>query len=274
MQCNFKTLKKVIQIRQKNSIKGDFGKVLVIGGSQDYIGAPDLAANAALSILRTGSDWVTVIAPKKVAWAINSISPDIITKKIDCEYFNPQKILEVVEFSNKFDVVLIGPGLGDKKETLLFCNEVLSKINCPKIIDADAIKSFKIKNIKNSIITANQRELNTLITNSNLNLSKFEDIQDYVGDNIIISKGSTDIIVSDKKIAYNKTGNPGMTVAGTGDILAGIISGFSSQNNSLFDAACAGTYLCGLVGDQLFKEFGNGLLASDFIDKITDYLKV
>ena len=65
-----------------------------------------------------------------------------------------------------------------------------------------------------------------------------------------------------------------MTVAGTGDVLAGLISGFSSQNNSLFDSSYAGTYLCGKIGDQLFKEFGNGLLASDFIGKITDYLKV
>ena len=116
--------------------------------------------------------------------------------------------------------------------------------------------------------------LKTFLKVSNLKLSKIEEIQPFLGNNIIISKGNPDIIISDKKIAYNKTGNPGMTVAGTGDILAGIISGFSSQNNSLFDAACAGTYLCGIIGDQLFKEFGNGLLASDFIDKITDYLKV
>ena len=274
MQCSSETLKKVIHKRHKNSIKGDFGKILIIGGSQDYVGAPDFAANIALSVLRSGSDWVTIAAPEKVAWAINCLSPDVITKKIECKFFSSKNSLEIVEFSNRFDSVLIGPGLGDKKETLLFCRDVIKQIKQPKIIDADAIKSVKIQEISNSVITANQRELNILIDNSNIKLSKIEEIQPFLGNNIIISKGNPDIIISDKKIAYNKTGNPGMTVAGTGDILAGIISGFSSQNNSLFDAACAGTYLCGLVGDQLFKEFGNGLLASDFIDKITDYLKV
>ena len=274
MNFSSKILKKIIQKREKKSTKGDFGKILIIGGSQDYVGAPDLAANAALSILRTGSDWVTIAAPEKVAWAINSISPDIITKKINCKYFTNQNILEIVEFSNRFDTILIGPGLGDKEETLSFCNKVISQIKHPKIIDADAIKSFQISNVKNSIITANKRELKILINNSNLNLSKIEDIQAYIGNNVIISKGSTDIIVSGKKIAYNKTGNPGMTVAGTGDVLAGIIAGFTSQKKSLFDSSYAGTYLCGTIGDQLFKEFGNGFLASDFIDKIPDYLKV
>ena len=87
MECSSQILKKVIQKRNKNSTKGDFGKILIIGGSQDYIGAPDLSCNAALSILRTGSDWVTVAAPEKIAWAINCLSPDIITKKIDCKFF-------------------------------------------------------------------------------------------------------------------------------------------------------------------------------------------
>ena len=99
-------------------------------------------------------------------------------------------------------------------------------------------------------------------------------MQAFAGNNVIISKGNTDIIISKQKIAYNKTGNPGMTVAGTGDILAGIIAGFVAQKNSLFDSSCAGTYLCGTIGDKLFKEFGNGFLASDFIDKIPAYLKV
>ena len=125
MYCDSKTLQTLITKRNKNSKKGDFGKVLIIGGSEDYIGAPVLAANAALSILRTGVDWVTVAAPSKVAWAINSISPDIITKKIDCKYFSSDNILELKKFSKKFDTILIGPGIGILKETILFCKNFL-----------------------------------------------------------------------------------------------------------------------------------------------------
>ena len=274
MECNSKTLTKINQKRDKNSTKGDFGKILIIGGSQDYIGAPEMAANGALSVLRTGSDWVTIASPEKVAWAINCLSPDIITKKINCKFFTSKNTSEIIEFSNRFDTILIGPGLGDNKETLLFCNQVLMNIKQPKIIDADAIKSIKVQEINNSIITANQREFNILIDNSGFKISKIEDIQPFLGNNVIIFKGNPDIIISDKKIVHNKTGNPGMTVAGTGDILAGIISGFTSQGNCLFDSSCAGTYLCGKIGNQLFKEFGNGFLASDFINKIPDYLKV
>ena len=271
LYCTSEIINKIKKIRSSNSTKGDFGKILNIGGSQDYIGAPDLSVNAALSILRIGSDWVTVAAPSKVAWAINCLSPDIITKKIDCTYFNESHCNEILNFSNQFDVILVGPGLGNKKETLSFCKKILNSIQIPKIIDADAIKAIKLKDIKNSIITANKREMNILIENSNLKLSKIEDIQSFLGSNILLSKGHIDVIISSDKIMYNKTGNPGMTVGGTGDILAGMISGFVGQKNSLFDSACAGTFLCGKIGNQLFKKHGNGFLASDFIPEIANY---
>ena len=85
---NHSIIKKTYKKRKAKSHKGDFGRVLCIGGSEDYSGAPYLAANAAIAALRAGVDIVTIAAPKKVAYAINSLNPDIISKKFNCTYFN------------------------------------------------------------------------------------------------------------------------------------------------------------------------------------------
>src|SRR5512138_364672 len=95
---------------KKGGHKGDNGRVLVIGGSRDYSGAPFLSAMAAL---RIGADYVAVACPKKVGWAINRLSPDVITKKFDCEYFSEKEAAEVLKYSEKFNAILIGNGLSD-----------------------------------------------------------------------------------------------------------------------------------------------------------------
>ena len=110
-------IKKIYKDRLINSHKGDHGRILCIGGSEDYTGAPFLAINASIAMLRTGVDIATVIAPTKVAFAINSLNPDIITKKIDCKYFTEKFTEEVIRFSQAFDCVLIGPGIGQHKQT-------------------------------------------------------------------------------------------------------------------------------------------------------------
>ena len=86
-------------------------------------------------------------------------------------------------------------------------------------------------------------------------------------------KDNIDTIISDKKILYNKMGNPGMTVGGTGDILAGLVSGFVSQKNSLLNAASASAYLCGYIGDKLSEKNAYGFIASDFINEIAPSIK-
>ena len=98
--------------------------------------------------------------------------------------------------------------------------------------------------------------------------TNYEDLVAYVNDNIIVIKGEVDIIISKDKIEYNKSGNPGMTVGGTGDILAGLIAGITVQGDDMFDSACSAAYLNGRVGDRLYKKFGNQYIASDFINEI------
>ena len=153
--------KKYIKLpkRKKDSKKGDNGRVLVIGGSKDYIGAVALAGLAAL---RSGCDWVTIAAPEKVAWAINAISPDLVTIKLKGDYFSLKHYSEIAKLAKKHDIVLLGNGLGLRKETKSFVKKIIKKINNPKVIDADGIKSLSLGDLENSIITPHIKELEIL----------------------------------------------------------------------------------------------------------------
>ena len=142
--------------RKPDSHKGDNGLVLVVGGSEDYVGAVILTGLAAL---RSGVDLVKIIASEKVAWAINSYSPDLIAKKIPNDFFLPKHFDTVKEEMDKFDVLLIGNGLGLNNETKNFCRKTIKEIKKLKVIDADAIKSISMNDVVNSIITPHSKEL-------------------------------------------------------------------------------------------------------------------
>ena len=112
-----------------------------------------------------------------------------------------------------------------------------------------------------------------MLNNSELSINDYSDLKKHLETNVLLIKENIDTIISSHNIAYNKTGNPGMTVGGTGDILSGLVAGFISQNNSLFDSACAASYLCGHIGDKLFKKMNYSFIASDFIEEIGPVIK-
>lgn len=248
--------------RKQNSKKGDNGKVLIIGGSTHYTGALVLAGLAAL---RSGTDWVTIAAPEKVAWAINKLSPDIVTKKLKGNSFQAKHLKQILKEEQKYDIVLIGNGIGLKSKN--FLKKYFQKTNKTLIIDADALKFLDIKQINNSILTPNKNEFNILLKNSKV--KNKSELQKILKENIIILKGKTDEIITKEKIFYNKTGNPGMTKAGTGDVLAGLAAGFYSQNKNPLMSAKLATYYNGLIGDILLKKHkGYTYLASDMAEEI------
>ncbi len=268
--------------RKKSSHKGDNGKALIIGGSEDYTGAIVLAGLAAL---RSGCDWVTIAAPERVAWAVNALSADLITKKIKGTFFKLSDANEIIRLSNKFDCFLIGNGIGTRKETINFVKKVV-KTNKNKVIDADGIKAVRVDDLENSIITPHMKELEIFLKNSKKNylIKKLkheknmekkakllqDDLKEFLGkNNIILLKGPIDVIISEKKVFYNKTGNEGMTKAGTGDVLAGLTLGFLAQSKDLLQSAINAAYFNGLIGDILLKKKkGYSFLASDMVEEI------
>ena len=122
--------------RSSASHKGQNGYVLAAGGSKDYVGAIALAGLAAL---RSGCDLVRIIAPEKVAWAINTYSPDLVTMKLKGDNFNLNHFSIVKKEMDKFDVLLIGNGIGINNETKKFCKKIIKEIKKFKVVDADAI---------------------------------------------------------------------------------------------------------------------------------------
>ena len=248
--------------RSKESHKGDNGKVLIVGGSIDLVGAVYLAGAAAF---RTGVDNVTIAAPEKVAWAVNCLSPDFITVKIKGEYFTSTAANKIISLSKQFDVLVIGNGIGTRKETKKFAATIVKGIKTAKVIDADAIKAIRLQDVSNAIITPHKKEFEILLKNSGCSE---KNIKSKIGNNIVIVKAAVDKIISKNKTSFNTTGHPGMTVAGTGDVLAGLAAGILAQEKNLWTAAVAAAYINGKIGVQLSKQYGYGYTASDMLELI------
>ncbi|MEM3373817.1 MAG: NAD(P)H-hydrate dehydratase [Candidatus Woesearchaeota archaeon] len=256
--------------------KGENGKVLVIGGSKDYVGAPAFVGLAALA---TGVDIVTICAPEKVAWTINCYSPDLITKKFLGEELNLTHCKEIISLSENFDVVVIGNGLGLNKE---FVFKLIREIKKPFVIDADAIKVLNLEIVSNSVITPHIKEFQMLYQNTMKNEQwdeidieiNIKNIQKFIGNNVILLKGQKDIIFSKHRRKENKTGHNSMTVGGTGDILAGLCAGFLAQTKNLFESAAYAAYVNGKAGEFMFKQKGYGYTAFDMVKELWRFTKL
>ncbi|MEE9524993.1 MAG: NAD(P)H-hydrate dehydratase [Candidatus Woesearchaeota archaeon] len=260
-------------LRKREQRKGENGRVLTIGGSVDLIGAP---AMAALAALRSGIDLSVVAAPEKVAYTINSYSPDLITKKFEGEFFNWDNVKDVIEFAENFHVIIIGNGLGLEPATFDFVKEIVERLPQPKVIDADAIKALRGAEFTNSVLTPHSKEFQ-ILTDEILpeGLEKRTPIvKHFAGrDRVFLLKAPVDIITDGERVHYNKTGNDGMTIGGTGDVLAGITAGFIAQGGELFESAAAAAQLAGKIGDYLLKKKGYGFTASDMIELIPEFRK-
>ncbi len=258
---------KPFQTRPKTSHKGDAGRVLVIGGGP-YSGAPALAA---LGALRGGADIVTVAAPRNVADIIASFSPNLIVRALSGDRLLEDDIPVISELIKKHDVVVMGMGLGASEETFSAVKKLVPL--CKKaVIDADALQPQLIPLLhRNIIVTPHPGEMKRLSCAEvpTDKIEKLDFIRDFSAKNdvTVLLKGAVDIISDGNEIRANRTGNAGMTVGGTGDVLAGLTGALFAKHEA-FPAACAGAFINGAAGDLAFVEFGYGLLATDVIDNI------
>ena len=250
--------------RSPESHKGDSGRVLVIGGGP-YTGAPALAALAAL---RAGADIVTVAAPAEAARAISCFSPNLIVRELSSDHLTPQDLPVLQDLIPAHDVVVMGMGLGrhpDTGDALAGIIPLAEKA----VIDADALlPGLPLK----GIITPHAGEFQRL---SGLSLAdmdwreRMEPLKGYARERevIVLLKGKVDLITDGELIRANTTGNPGMTVGGTGDVLAGIAAAFYARTSAL-RAANAAAFVNGRTGDLAYAERGFGMLATDLVEKI------
>ena len=273
--------------RDENSHKGNNGRLLIVGGSKDYSGAPAIAGMAAIG---AGADLVYVATPEKSAEAIKSTSPDLIVKSLEGDKLSLRHSEEILEMADNVDAVLIGPGAGIDDETSKLFNVLVTKIKKPIVLDADSLKQVELSLIKNRediILTPHIFEFKSFFNiNEDLkldidsydfnkvdeNITQFQQITRQIKATVLV-KGKYDLILSGTRFRINKSGNAGMTVGGTGDALAGISTSLLAQGLNSFDSACLGVFINGLAGERAFDVKGNGFSATDLVSYIGNVIK-
>lgn len=245
--------------RPSNSHKGENGKVLVIGGSKKYTGAPALAAEAAL---RAGADLVKILTSEKAKPVVQGFSENLIVESYG-EKFNESSLEKTSELEEWADTAVIGPGLTGFDEEVLkrFAEETENLV-----IDAEAIEP--LLHTSGNIFTPHSGEAKPIGERSG-SIKMFA----HESGNTVLMKGQKDRIFSGKQIFENDTGNSGMTVGGTGDVLTGIVAAFKAQGLNNEEAARLGAYINGKAGEKAFENYGRGLVATDLVDEIAKVLK-
>ena len=261
--------------RSSTAHKGDFGRLLVIGGSEVYSGAPTLVS---LGAMRTGVDIVYLAAPSRTAYAISSMSPDLITVKLDGDNLKPDNMETLKPFLGMVNAVAVGPGLGLKPETVDFvklCVEEVERAGKPLLLDADGLKAFATfkRPLKVPLVLTPHAGEYAILTGETLpekqeeRASAIQKTAKKLGA-VVLVKGRVDYICDSKRVKLNFTGNPGMTVGGTGDVLSGIVGGLMAQSVDPFEAAVAGAFVNGAAGDFAASELGFHMVATDIVDWI------
>lgn len=265
----------VAKPRPPETHKGDFGKLLVVGGSEVFSGAPALVAMAAL---RTGVDLTYIAAPEKTAHIISSMSPALITVKLEGKHLNSRNTPVIKQYLEASTAVVMGPGLGLHNETKEAVKEIMKLIEeskTPLLLDADGIKAFaefKREVYFPLVLTPHAGEYE-ILTGKKLpkNLEeRAEEVQKTarkLGATILL-KGHVDVISDGKRVKFNFTGNPGMTVGGTGDVLSGIVGAFLAQGADPFESAVAGAFINGAAGDFVRSEKGYHMIPTDILNWI------
>ncbi len=265
----------VTKSRNPTAHKGDFGRLLVIGGSEVYSGAPTLVSLAAM---RTGVDIVYLAAPAKTALVSSSISPDLITIKLEGNNLNPTNAETLKPYLAMVDAVVMGPGLGLSPETSKFVKafiEEVEKAKKPLLLDADALKVFaKFKRpLKVPLVLTPHAGEYAILTGEELSENQEERILAIQKtakklNAVVLVKGKVDLVCNAERTKLNFTGNAGMTVGGTGDVLSGIVGGLMAQKVDTFQAAVAGAFVNGAAGDFVANEIGFHMVATDIIEWI------
>lgn len=249
------------------SHKGDFGRVLIIGGSQKYTGAPALAGVAAL---RAGCDVVTLMGHERAMNAAAAYCPDLITIPISGE-LDVLQVKEILDEASHADAVLIGSGLPSSSFDAI--RELIEGINVPMVLDAAAIHAIGAEvheyDDKKIIMTPHAGEFNSLTNDKLSNEPKARENQvkywaNKLGVTLLV-KGHIDFISDGMRTETNMTGSPYMTVAGTGDILAGVTVSLLAQKMDLVDAAIIAAQKVGQAGELVAEAKGPGLMASDLL---------
>lgn len=258
-----------IKIPEKDSHKGQNGSVLIVGSNPDYVGAVVFAAEAALS---QGIDLVFIMAPESSANIIKQYNPEFIVRSVPGNVLSMDAYDAFLDLESKVDAILIGSGSGLMEETSDLFNEIISTTKKQVVIDADALKLVsKDMLTDNIVVTPHAYEFKQLFGGDVP--EKLEDKVELLMDlskeydcNILL-KGVIDVITCPDDYKLNRTGNQGMTIGGTGDLLAGLIVALATKN-TLFEAAYLSSFILGKAADKVLEEKGFNYRIKDILKEL------
>lgn len=259
--------------------KGNFGKLLLLCGSRGYTGA---AFFAAMGALRSGAGLVFLGVPESIYGieAVKLNEPVIFPLPDAGGRLSADAVPEILTRLHKMDAVLVGPGLGQSEGTLAVVRAVLEKAECPVVVDADGI----------NVLSAHRdllrgRKLPTILTPHD---GEFARLGGVIGEDrmaaaaalaeelgcVVLLKGHETCITDGTDGYINPTGNPGMAVGGSGDVLAGVITALLGAGLPPLEAAACGAWLHGAAGDRCAAELGQyGMLPTDMLSALPRLMK-
>lgn len=271
-------VKKFIPGRKQDSRKGQNGKVLVVGGSYMYHGAPVLASLAAL---RSGTDLVYTAVPKLNASATRAISPNLIViPMVDAKLTRGSANKLLGQVQTGLDSATIGMGLAvADEEGLKNLIKTLVEQDVRLSLDASALTSYVLPLLpeKNVVLTPHAGEFQRMfgVLPSNKLKERIALVEKHAKEHYvtILLKGATDVISNGKQTYINPKNLAAMTVGGTGDVLSGLVAGILSKNRNPIEAAAAASFVNGMAGKMAQKKNGFHMMATDLIEMIPGVMK-
>jgi NAD(P)H-hydrate epimerase len=263
-------LRKIYRRRENWVHKGNFGKILVIGGSSQYTGSPALVALAAL---RAGADVAKILAPKRAADACASFSPELISIPLKGDYVSYDDLDLIKENATWANIITIGNGIGEGGDQKTLVNSVVKELKKKFIVDADGLKVLDKELLgSNILVTPNIHEFDILFgakpsNNIEERVSLVREKARQYSTNILL-KGHVDVVSDGEHVFVNKTNSVYMTKGGTGDVLTGICAGIMGQGNKIIDSACAGAFINGYTGRSIAKTKREALSPMDIINEM------
>jgi hydroxyethylthiazole kinase-like uncharacterized protein yjeF len=255
--------------RKLYSSKHDNGNVAIIGGSDEIHGAPVLASNAAYSMLaalRVGAGYVTGYVPRSILKEVRCLSPDTIIRPLKGSNLSPSDVVAIIKGIGHSDSIVLGSGIGKRKGTMKAVIRLVdyAKGNSKRmVIDADGIHALSFQALFKKRL--DEKNLSGRIKAA-IAVSRLLNCN-------ILLKGHETVITDGRRTKIVRSRSSSLATMGTGDVLAGIIGAFAANNKNMFTVGVAGAYLHSRIGDLLYKEKGNHILATDVIDYIPKILK-
>jgi hydroxyethylthiazole kinase-like uncharacterized protein yjeF len=286
LQLNVITARDIARLigpRPAESNKGNYGHVLVVGGSLGKAGA---AAMAGMAVLRAGAGLATVATPRSVLGTVSGFHPELMTEPLpetDAGTISTGARDRIEGLAKGKTVLAIGPGISRDSQTAEMVRSLIARLRLPVVLDADGLNAFEGRTDeingkgRTLVITPHPGEMARLAgcTITDVQKERLGVARKFAREHelVVVLKGHRTLVVRpDGEAWVNTTGNPGMATGGTGDILTGMVAGLMAQHSTeVFAAVLAAVHLHGLAGDVMCEKVGeHSLVATDLLQGLPE----